>query len=106
MAKIKASTVLRHPGTGEIVFLREGATCPAWAEKLITNPAVLTQPKPEVTQTAEATGGDTGADSASSPDGSPDAEVVKTTDSDAADTADKEKTETKSTSSKSAPAKK
>jgi hypothetical protein len=45
VAKIKASTLLRHPGTGEIVFLREDESAPSWAAKLITNPGVHPQPK-------------------------------------------------------------
>ena len=45
MAKIKASTLLRNPADGEIVFLREGENAPEWAAKLITNPGVHPQPK-------------------------------------------------------------
>lgn len=46
MAKIKASTLARNPKTGEVEFLEKGATAPAWAVQVITNPAVLDQPKP------------------------------------------------------------
>ena len=52
MAKIKASTLLRHPGTGEIVFLREGENAPAWAETLISNADVLEADKPAAKRTS------------------------------------------------------
>lgn len=48
MAKIKASTLLRNPADGEIVFLREGENAPAWAEDLISNTDVLEADKPAV----------------------------------------------------------
>ena len=51
MAKIKESTLARNPKTGEVEFLAQGSTAPAWAAQAITNPAVLDQPKPEETAT-------------------------------------------------------
>lgn len=41
MAKIKATVVVRNPDSGEVVTLREGDNAPAWASKVISNPAVL-----------------------------------------------------------------
>ena len=52
MAKIKASTLLRNPADGEIVFLREGENAPAWAEALISNTDVLESDKPAAKRTS------------------------------------------------------
>lgn len=52
MAKIKASTMLRHPDTGEIVFLREGENAPTWAQDLISNTDVLEADKPAAKRTS------------------------------------------------------
>lgn len=41
MAKIAASTILRHPETGAVVALLAGEEAPAWAVGLISNDEVL-----------------------------------------------------------------
>lgn len=46
MAKINASTILRHPESGEVISLAEGADVPDWAADLIGDHLVDGDEKP------------------------------------------------------------
>lgn len=48
MSKVKATTVVRHPDTGIATPLLEGAEIPRWAESLVGDHLVESEPKPPV----------------------------------------------------------
>lgn len=46
MAKLSATTVVRHPESGDPVPLLEGTDVPRWAEKLVGDHLIESEPKP------------------------------------------------------------